>query len=104
MQLTTGYLTDKRVFCMYNQIVINLGLRPGDSGTCIYIVQHPNKNGCIGMAIAVWPPLSLMGYTIILKEIRTSRTDPGSSVRKTLCIDQTIHVHGHNILFVSNFR
>jgi hypothetical protein len=51
MQLTTGYLTDKRVFCMYNQIGINLGLRPGDSGTCIYIVQHP-KQGCIGMAIA----------------------------------------------------
>ena len=52
MQLTTGHLTDKRVFCMYNQIGINLGLRPGDSGTCIYIVQHPTKNGCIGMAIA----------------------------------------------------
>ena len=51
MQLTTGYLTDKRVFCMYNQIGIHLELKPGDSGTCIYIVQHP-KNGCIGMAIA----------------------------------------------------
>ena len=52
MQSTTGPLTKKRVFRMYNQIVINLGLSPGDSGTCIYIVKHPNKNGCIGMAIA----------------------------------------------------
>ena len=51
MKSTAGYLTDKRVFCMYNQIGIHLGLRPGDSGTCIYIIQHP-KNGCIGMAIA----------------------------------------------------
>jgi hypothetical protein len=65
VQLTTGYLTDKRELRMYNQIVINLGLRPGDSGTCIYIVQHP-KTGCIGMAIAM-----VEGYTIVtpLKDI-----------------------------------
>ena len=72
MQLTTGYLTDKRVFCMYNQIVINLGLRPGDSGTCIYIVQHPNKNGCIGMAIAVCGGLTIVTpLKDILKRIGT---------------------------------
>ncbi|CAG2232284.1 unnamed protein product [Mytilus edulis] len=41
MQLSTGFLNDKRIFRMYNQITINLGLQPGDSGTCIYIVQHP---------------------------------------------------------------
>jgi hypothetical protein len=40
MQSTTGPLTKKRVFRMYNQIVINLGLSPGDSGTCIYIVKR----------------------------------------------------------------
>ena len=65
VQLTTGYLTDKRELRMYNQIGINLGLRPGDSGTCIYIVRHP-KTGCIGMAIAM-----VEGYTIVtpLKDI-----------------------------------
>lgn len=43
-----------RMYVMYNQIVIpNLNLQPGDSGTCLYIIHHPeNKNGCIGMAIA----------------------------------------------------
>ena len=66
MQSTTGPLTKKRVFRMYNQIVINLELSPGDSGTCIYIVKHPNKNGCIGMAIAFCG-----GLTVVtpLKEI-----------------------------------
>ena len=66
IQSTTGPLTNKRVFRMYNQIVINLGLELGDSGTCIYIVQHPNKNGCIGMVIAM-----VRGLTIItpLKDI-----------------------------------
>jgi hypothetical protein len=39
--------------CMYNQIVLNLPLKSGDSGTCIYIVNHPTKTGCIGMAIAM---------------------------------------------------
>ena len=52
MQSTTGHLTDKRVFRMYNQFGIHLGLQPGDSGMCIYIVQNANKNGCIGMVIA----------------------------------------------------
>ena len=52
MRLKTGYLVDKREIRMYNQIGIILGLRQGDSGTCIYIVQHP-KTGCIGMVIAV---------------------------------------------------
>ena len=59
MQSTEGYLTDKRVFRMYNQIAINLGLRPGDSGTCIYVVQ-PNKKGCIGMAIAMCDSLTIV--------------------------------------------
>jgi len=53
MQLPAGYLTDKRIFRMYNQIVLNLTLQLGDSGTCIYIVNHPTKTGCIGMAIAM---------------------------------------------------
>lgn len=53
LQLPTGDLTDRRNFRMYNQIAVNLPLVEGDSGTCIYIVKHPdNKNGCIGMAIA----------------------------------------------------
>ena len=61
MQLTEGYLTDKRVFCMYNQIAVNLGLNPGDSGTCIYIVEETKrKNGCIGMAIAFCPGLTIV--------------------------------------------
>ena len=52
MQSTTGHLTYKRVFRMYNQFGIHLGLQPGDSGMCIYIVENANKNGCIGMVIA----------------------------------------------------
>ena len=60
MQSTTGNTTDKRVFRMYNQFVINLGLKPGDSGTCIYIVENPNKNGCIGMAIAFCGGLTIV--------------------------------------------
>jgi len=60
MQLTAGYLTDKRMFRMYNQIAIILRLNPGDSGTCIYIVQHPKKNGCIGMAIAFCGGLTIV--------------------------------------------
>jgi hypothetical protein len=61
MQSTTGHLTDKRVFRMYNQIAIkNLGLQPGDSGTCIYIIEHPQNNGCIGMAIAFCGDLTIV--------------------------------------------
>ena len=52
IRVTTGYATDKNECRMYGQIGIILGLGPGDSGTCIYIVQHPNT-GCIGMAIAM---------------------------------------------------
>ena len=52
MQSTTGHLTYKRVFRMYNQFGIHLGLQPGDSGMCIYIVGNADKNGCIGMVIA----------------------------------------------------
>ena len=52
MQSTTGHLTDKRVYRMYNQFSIHLGLQPGDSGMCIYIVENADKNGCIGMVIA----------------------------------------------------
>ena len=59
MQSTVGCLTDKRVFRMYNQIGINLGLRPGDSGTCIYI-DEPTKKGCIGMAIAMCGNLTIV--------------------------------------------
>lgn len=74
MQLSSGYLTDKRIFRMYNQMVINLGLKPGDSGTCIYVVQHPqNKNGCIGMAIAFCAGLTIVTpLKDILKRINTS--------------------------------
>jgi hypothetical protein len=53
MQSTAGYLTDRRVFRMYNQIGIDLNLRSGDSGTCIYVVQPPNRKGCIGMVIGM---------------------------------------------------
>ena len=60
MQSTTGHLTDKKEFRMYNQFIINLGLKPGDSGTCIYIVQNANKNGCIGMAIAFCGGLAIV--------------------------------------------
>ena len=60
MQSTTGNLTEKRVFRMYNQFGIHLGLKPGDSGTCIYIIENPNKNGCIGMAIAVCDSLTVV--------------------------------------------
>ena len=52
LPVAAGYLTGRRIFRMYNQIVLNLPLQPGDSGTCIYIVNHP-KTGCIGMAIAM---------------------------------------------------
>ena len=51
MQSTAGYLTDRRVFRMYNQIGIDLKLGSGDSGTCIYVVKLPNNKGCIGMVI-----------------------------------------------------
>ena len=60
MQSTEGCLTDKRLCRMYNQIGINLNLGPGDSGTCIYIIQHPQKNGCIGMAIAFCGDLTIV--------------------------------------------
>lgn len=74
MQLSTGFLNDKRIFRMYNQITINLGLQPGDSGTCIYIVQHPyNKNGCIGMAIAFCGGMTIVTpLKDILKRISSS--------------------------------
>ena len=60
MQSTAGHLTEKRVFRMYNQFGIHLGLNPGDSGTCIYIIENPNKNGCIGMAIAMCGSLTVV--------------------------------------------
>ncbi|CAC5384239.1 unnamed protein product [Mytilus coruscus] len=61
LQLPSGYLTDRRIFRMYNQMAVNLPLVEGDSGTCIYIVNHPgNKNGCIGMAIAFCGGLTLV--------------------------------------------
>lgn len=61
LQLPSGYLTDRRIFRMYNQMAVNLPLVQGDSGTCIYIVNHPgNKNGCIGMAIAFCGGLTLV--------------------------------------------
>ena len=60
MQFTAGCLTEKRVVRFYNQISIHLKLEAGDSGTCIYVVQHPNKNGCIGMAIAMCGGLTVV--------------------------------------------
>ena len=60
MQSAVGRLTDTRVFRMYNQIVINLKLIPGDSGTCIYIFGTPNQNGCIGMVIGMCGGLSIV--------------------------------------------
>ncbi|CAC5391225.1 unnamed protein product [Mytilus coruscus] len=74
LQLPSGYLTDRRIFRMYNQIAINLPLVQGDSGTCIYIINHPGqKNGCIGMAIAFCGGLTLVTpLKDILKRINIS--------------------------------
>lgn len=74
LQLPSGYLTDRRIFRMYNQIAVNLPLVQGDSGTCIYIVNHPGqKNGCIGMAIAFCGGLTLVTpLKDILKKINMS--------------------------------
>lgn len=53
MQLQVGPLTEKRIFTMYNQMVMNIPLQLGDSGTCIYITgDTKEKSGCVGMAIA----------------------------------------------------
>lgn len=53
MRLHVGPLNDKRVFTMYNQMVMNIHLELGDSGTCIYITGNTNEtSGCLGMAIA----------------------------------------------------
>lgn len=53
MRLQVGQLTEKRIFTMYNQMVMNIPLKLGDSGTCIYITGNTNeKSGCVGMAIA----------------------------------------------------
>jgi hypothetical protein len=59
MQLNTGSLTKKTECRMYNQIGIILGLKQGDSGTCIYVIQHP-RTGCIGMAIAMTGDLTIV--------------------------------------------
>lgn len=54
MQLPVGYLTEKRIFTMYNQMVMNIPLQKGDSGTCIYITGNTSQNtGCV-----VWQLLS----------------------------------------------
>jgi hypothetical protein len=53
MQVNSVTGKDQITVRMYNQILINLPLQLGDSGTCIYIVNHPTKTGCIGMAIAM---------------------------------------------------
>ncbi|CAC5426747.1 unnamed protein product [Mytilus coruscus] len=52
MQLRPGNLAGQRVFRMYNQLLLNLPLNLGDSGTCIYIIDDNKRKGCIGMAIA----------------------------------------------------
>lgn len=53
MQLPVGSLTEKRIFTMYNQMVMNIPLQQRDSGTCIYITGNTLQNtGCVGMAIA----------------------------------------------------
>jgi hypothetical protein len=59
MQLKTGYLTEQNECRMYNQIGIILGLKQGDSGTCIYVIKHP-RQGCIGMAIAMTGDLTIV--------------------------------------------
>ncbi|XP_052106695.1 uncharacterized protein LOC127739142 [Mytilus californianus] len=51
MQLPVGAQTDRRIFTMYNQMVMNIPLKEGDSGTCVYITGNTPKNtGCVGMA------------------------------------------------------
>jgi hypothetical protein len=63
MQSTEGCLTDKKWCRMYNQIGINLNLGPGDSGTCIYVLNHSNKHsktGCIGMVIGKCGSLAIV--------------------------------------------
>lgn len=51
MQIPVGAVNDRRVFTMYNQMVMNIPLKEGDSGTCIYITGSTPKNtGCVGMA------------------------------------------------------
>lgn len=66
MQLHAGCLSGREVFRMYNQLLLNLPLQAGDSGTCIYVKTN-NCTGCIGMAIAFGPG----GYSIVtpMKEI-----------------------------------
>lgn len=60
-QFPVGSLTEKRMFTMYNQMVMNIPLQPGDSGTCIYITGNtPQNTGCVGMAIAFCSGLSLV--------------------------------------------
>lgn len=51
IQLPVGALTDRRIITLYNQMVLNLPLKQGDSGTCVYVTRHAPKNtGCIGIA------------------------------------------------------
>ncbi|XP_071154186.1 serine-rich adhesin for platelets-like isoform X3 [Mytilus edulis] len=69
MQLPVGSLNEKRIFTMYNQMVMNIPLQEGDSGTCIYITGNtPLNTGCVGMAIAF---CSGSGYSLVtpIKEI-----------------------------------
>lgn len=51
MQLSTANLAGQRVFWMYNQLLLNLPLSLGDSGTCIYVTDNNRQSGCLGMAI-----------------------------------------------------
>lgn len=61
MQLPVGSLTEKRMLTMYNQMVMNIPLQQGDSGTCIYITGNTQQNtGCVGMAIAFCSGRSLV--------------------------------------------
>lgn len=52
MQLRTANLSGQRVYRMYNQLLLNLPLNLGDSGTCIYVIDDNKQRGCLGMAIA----------------------------------------------------
>lgn len=52
MQLNTTNLAGQRVFRMYNQLLLNIPLNLGDSGTCIYVIGNNEQKGCLGMAIA----------------------------------------------------
>ncbi|XP_076095643.1 uncharacterized protein LOC143066709 [Mytilus galloprovincialis] len=53
--------TGSQDFLMYNQMVMNIPLKDGDSGTCIYITKSTSQEtGCVGMANSF-----CSGYSIV---------------------------------------